>query len=798
MTTEIAETRTDVVGTRLKRVEDPRLITGAAKYIDDLKLTGMAYVAILRSPHAHARINGIDTTRAAAHPGVVAVYTGKDFEQLPALPCAWQAAGVENFVATPRVLEIDRVTFTGAGVAAVVAETRTAAEDALALIDVDWEPIETVVDPERAVAEGAPQLHEVAPRNVVMEWECGDAEATDRALAEAEVVVEQRLVNQRLLPTPMEGRGAVAEYDPATGSYTLWVTSQAPHVLRLVMTAFVLGIPETKLRCIAPQVGGAFGTKIFVYPEYVLVVALAEKTGRPVKWIESRRENYVATTHGRDHVTYLEVGAKRDGTITALKAKTYANLGGVLSTIAPGIPTTLYGRMLSGAYRIPNIHCEVTGVYTNTGMVDAYRGAGRPEATYVVERAVDLVARELDLDPVAVRRANFIPPDAFPYDPVGILAGLEYDSGEYDKTLTRAVELLGYDDFRTRQAEARQQGRYLGVGFSTYVEICGVAPSAWIGAAGQGWGAGLWESANVRVHLTGKVVVTSGSLSHGQGHETTLTQLAASELGVPVEDVTVELGDTLGTPFGYGTYGSRSAAVGAVALYQALQRVKAKARRIAAHMLEAHPDDVDFEGGRAFVKGSPATGKTIQEIAGAAALGYDLPEGEEPFLDDTSYYDPPNCTFPFGAHVAVVEVDADTGEVTVERYVAVDDCGKVINPMIVDGQVQGGIVQGVAQALWEGALYDEYGQLLTSSLMEYAVPKADFMPHIELDRTETPTNVNPLGVKGVGEAGTIASTPAVVNAVVDALAPLGIRHLDMPLTPERVWRAMQAAKNGGD
>ena len=798
MTTEIAETTTDVVGTRLKRVEDPRLITGAAKYIDDLKLPGMAYVAILRSPHAHARITGIDTNRAAALPGVVAVYTGKDFEELPALPCAWQAAGVDNFVATPRVLEIDRVTFTGAGVAAVVAETRAAAEDALALIDVDWEPLETVVDPERAVADGAPQLHEVASRNVVMDWECGDAAATDSALAEADVVVEQRLVNQRLLPTPMEGRGAVGEYDPGTGSYTLWATSQAPHVLRLVMTAFVLGIPETKLRCIAPQVGGAFGTKIFVYPEYVLVVALAEKTGRPVKWIESRRENYVATTHGRDHVTYLKVGANRDGKITALKAKTYANLGGVLSTIAPGIPTTLYGRMLSGAYRIPNIHCQVTGVYTNTGMVDAYRGAGRPEATYVVERAVDLVARELELDPVEVRRANFIPPDAFPYDPVGILAGLSYDSGEYDKTLTRALELLGYEDFRARQAEARRQGRYLGVGFSTYVEICGVAPSAWIGAAGQGWGAGLWESANVRVHLTGKVVVTTGSQSHGQGHETTLTQLAASELGVPVEDVTVELGDTLGTPFGYGSYGSRSAAVGAVALHQALQRVTAKARRIAAHMLEAHPEDVEFQGGRAFVKGSPATGKTIQEIAGAAALGYDLPDGEEPYLDDTSYYDPPNCTFPFGAHVAVVEVDADTGEVKVERYVAVDDCGNVINPMIVDGQIQGGIVQGVAQALWEGAVYDEYGQLLTSSLMEYAVPKADFMPHIELDRTETPTDVNPLGVKGVGEAGTIASTPAIVNAVVDALAPLGIRHVDMPLTPERVWRAMRAAKNGGE
>jgi carbon-monoxide dehydrogenase large subunit len=798
MTTQIEEPTTDVIGARLKRVEDPRLITGAAKYIDDLKLPGMAYVAILRSPHAHARINGIDTTRAAALPGVVAVCTGKDFEHLPALPCAWQAAGVENFVATPRVLEIDRVTFTGAGVAAVVAETRAAAEDALALIAVDWEPLETVVDPERAVAEGAPQLHDVAARNIVMEWQCGDGEATDNALAEAEVVVEQRLVNQRLLPTPMEGRGAVAEYDPGAGSYTVWMTSQCPHIMRLLMTAFVFGIPETKIRCIAPQVGGAFGTKIFLYPEYVLVAALAEKLGRPVKWIESRRENYAATTHGRDHVTYLRVGAKRDGTITALKAKTYANLGGILSTIAPGIPTTLYGRMLSGAYRIPNIHCEVTGVYTNTGMVDAYRGAGRPEATYAVERAVDLVARELDLDPVEVRRANFIPPDAFPYDPAGILAGLEYDSGDYDKTLTRALELLDYDDFRARQAEARQQGRYLGVGFSTYVEICGVAPSAWIGTVGQGWGASMWESANVRVHLTGKVVVTTGSLSHGQGHETTLTQIAASELGVPVEDVTVELGDTLGTPFGYGSYGSRSAAVGGVALYQSLQRIKAKARRIAAHMLEAHPDDVELENGRAFVKGSPATGKTIQEIAGAAALGYDLPEGEEPFLDDTSYYDPPNCTFPFGAHIAVVAVDAETGEVKVERYVAVDDVGSVINPMIVDGQLQGGIVQGVAQALSEGAVYDEHGQLLTSSLMEYAVPKADFLPRIELDRTETPTTVNPLGVKGVGEAGTIASTPAVVNAVMDALAPLRIRHVDMPLTPERVWRAMQATKNGGE
>jgi aerobic carbon-monoxide dehydrogenase large subunit len=793
MATQVEETTAGLIGARMKRVEDPGMITGTATYIDDLKLAGMAHVAILRSPYAHARIKGIDTAKAAEQPGVVAVYTGKDFEHLPPLPCAWQATGTENFVATPRALEIDRVTFTGAGVAAVVAETKIAAEDALALIEVDWEPLEVVVDAEEAVKQGAPQLHEVAEGNVVMDWHCGDAEATEKALADAEVVVEQRLVNQRLLPTPMDVRGAAATYEAATGEYTVWMTSQCPHIMRLLMTAFVFGIPETKIRCVTPRIGGGFGTKIYLYPEYVLMAALAEKLGRPVKWVESRRENYVATTHGRDHVTYLRVGAKRDGTITALDAKTYANLGGVLSTIAPGIPTTLYGRMLSGSYRIPNIHCEVLGVYTNTGMVDAYRGAGRPEATYVVERAVDLVASELGLDPVEVRRRNFIPPDAFPYDP-GILAGLKYDTGDYDKALKRALELVGYDDFRLDQEVARAEGRYLGIGFSTYVEICGAAPSAWIGTVGQGWGAAMWESANVRVHLTGKVVVTTGSMNQGQGHETTVTQVVADELGVPPEDVTVQFGDTLGTPFGYGTYASRSAAVGAVAVYHALQRIKQKARRVAAHMLEVDPDDVEFEGGKAFVKGSPATAKTIQEIAGAAALGYDLPEGDEPYLDDTYYYDPPSCTFPFGTHVAIVEIDAETGEVKLQRYVAVDDVGKVINPLIVDGQVQGGITQGVAQALWEGAAYDEDGQLLTSSMMDYAVPKADFLPRLEVDRTETPTDLNPLGVKGAGETGTIASTPAVVNAVVDALAPLGIRHLDMPLTPERVWRAMQAAR----
>lgn len=784
-----------VVGTPVKRTEDPRLITGEARYLDDIHLPGMTYAAILRSPHAHARIRSINTAKAAALPGVIGVYTGQDFADLPPLPCAWQAGGVKNNVNTPRALEIDKVTFTGAGVAVVVAENRYIAEDALHLIEVDYEVLPAVVDAVKATQPGAPQIHENAPNNIVMEWECGNQASTEQALQSADVVVRQQLVNQRLIPTPMEGRGAIAQYLPATGEYTVWMTSQAPHVMRLLMTAFIFGIPETKMRVISPQIGGGFGSKIFLYHEYVLVAALAKKVGRPVKWAESRSENYVATTHGRDHITEIEVGAKRDGTITALKVNTYANLGGVLSSIAPGIPTTLYGRMLSGAYRIPNIYCHVTGVYTNTSMVDAYRGAGRPEATYVVERAVDLVAQELGLDPVEVRRKNFVPPDAFPYDPVGILNGLKYDSGEYEKALDLALSMVDYQGFRQEQAAARQQGRYLGIGLSTYIEICGVAPSAWIGLKGEGWGAGLWESANVRVHLTGKAVVTTGSQTHGQGHETSVAQIVADELGIPMEDVIVQHSDTLGTPFGYGSYGSRSTAVGGVAVYRSLQRIKEKAKAIGAHMLEADPEDVVYENGKVYVKGSPDNAKTIQEIAGAAALAYDLPAGMEPFLDDTSYYDPPNCTYPFGTHICIVEVDPETGVVELKRYIAVDDVGKVINPMIVDGQVHGGIVQGVAQALWETALYDDNGQLVSGTMMDYALPRADLLPPFELNRTETPTPVNPLGVKGAGETGTIASTPAVVNAVVDALSPLGIKHLDMPLTPRKLWNTIHAGGN---
>ena len=790
---------TKTMGASIKRKEDPRLITGEANYLDDVQLPGMLYAAILRTPYAHAKIKSINTKKAAKQPGVVAVFTGQDFKELPALPCAWQAdAGrIKNNVNTPRVLEIDRVTHTGMGVAVVVAEDRYTAEDALNLIEVDYEPLPAVVDAEKTTFPGAPQLHENAPNNICMDWSCGDADGANKALGEAEVVVKQRLINQRLIPNPMEPRGCIAQYMPASDEYTVWMTSQTPHIMRLLMTAFVFGIPETKMRVIAPQVGGGFGTKIFLYPEYCLMVALAKKVGKPVKWMETRRENYVATTHGRDHVTDIEVGAKRDGSITALKVKTFANLGGILSTIGPGIPTTLYGRLLSGAYKIPHIYCNVIGTYTNTGMVDAYRGAGRPEATYVVERAVDLVAKELNMDPTEVRRKNFVQPSDFPYAPAdNILAGLKYDSGDYEKALNKALEMVNYKSFRKEQAEARKQGRYLGIGFSSYIEMCGAAPSAWIGVSptGQGWGAAMWESANVRVHLTGKVIVTIGTQSHGQGHETTMAQIVAEELGIPMDDVTVQLGDTLGTPFGYGTYASRSAAVGGTAVLKSAQKIKEKAKRLAAHMLEAAHEDMTYEGGKAFVKGSPDKGKTIQELAAAAALAYSLPAGMEPFLDDVTYYDPPECTYPFGTHICVVEVDKDTGEVKVLRYLSVDDVGKKINPLIVDGQIHGGIAQGVAQALWEGAVYDDNGQLTSGSLMDYAVPKAGFFPNFELGSTETPSPNNPLGVKGVGETGTIASTPAVVNAVMDALSPFGIKHLDMPLTPEKVWRAMQSAK----
>jgi carbon-monoxide dehydrogenase large subunit len=801
-------------GAAIKRKEDPRFVTGTGTYVDDVQLPGMTYAAVLRSPYAHARIRSIDISKAKGMPGVLAVWTGKDLEaDLNPLPMAWAAGGnsggevggVVNNVNSPRVLAIEDVKWTGEGVAVVIAETREQAEDAREAIDVDWEPLPAVVDTEDATADGAPQLHENAPNNVAFTWAVGNREGTDAALAAADVVVKQRIVNQRLIPNPMEARGSVGKWDKGNDEYTVWMASQTPHIQRLLLAAFVMGVPENKIRVIAPDVGGGFGQKIFCYADMAMVAwASKQLGGRPVKFTETRRENYQAGTHGRDHITYLEVGATRDGTVTGLRVKTYANMGGRLSTVGPGIPTTLYGRLLAGPYKIPNVFCEVIGTYTNTVFVDAYRGAGRPEATYVLERAMDLVADELGIDPADVRRRNFLSPDQFPYrNPSGLLkswnnAEVEIDSGNYEPALDKALAIAGYADIARAKADAESRGKHLGVGLSTYLEICGVAPSKWIGLVGEGWGAAMWESANIRIHLTGKVVLSIGTSSHGQGHETTMAQIVAQELGVPVEDVTVDHSDTFGTPFGYGTYGSRSAAVGGMAAVKAADKIKAKARILAAHMLEAAPDDVVYEEGKLFVTGSPDKAKTIQEVALAAHVGYDLPDGVEPYLDETAYYDTPNCTWPFGTHVAIVEVDKETGAVELKRYIAVDDCGVRINPMIVEGQLHGGLVQGIGQALWEGAVYDENGQLLTGSMMDYAVPRASWFPTFEMDQTVTPSPVNQMGVKGVGEAATIGSTPAVVNAVVDALSSYGIRHIDMPLTAQRVWRAMQAASNGGN
>jgi carbon-monoxide dehydrogenase large subunit len=769
-------------------------MTGSGRFLDDIKLPGMSYAAVLRSPVAHANIRSIDTSRAKAMPGVVGVFTGEDMADVNPLPCAWQAAGVDNFVNTPRLLALGAVKQVGDPIAVVVAESVYQANDALETIEVEFEELPAVTDAREAVKNGAPQLHENAAGNVVMHWTCGkDAAIVDQALAEAEVRVNQSLTNQRLIPTAIETRGSVGQYDAATADYTLWATSQAPHVHKLLVAAFILGVPEQKVRVIAPDVGGGFGSKIFMYFDYPMVLWLSKKLGRPVKYMEDRTENYLHTTHGRDHQTDVEIGATRDGKITALKVSTLANLGAYLSTVAPGIPTTLYGRMVAGCYKIPNIHVDVRGVYTNTAMVDAYRGAGRPEATYVIERVCDLVADATGLDPVEVRRRNFIQPEDFPFD-TGI-GMLPYDSGNYAPALDRALEIVGYEGLKDEQAARWQNGakKLLGIGVSSYVEVCGIAPSKWIGLGGEGWGAGLYESAMVRVYLTGKVTVTTGSLPHGQGHETSFAQLVADELGVPYEDIEVEHSDTKGAPFGFGTYGSRSLAVGGTAIHKSVAKIREKARLLAAHLLEAAVEDVIYENGKAYVKGSPEAAKTIQDIALQAHIAYDLPAGMEPGLEAITYYDPPNCTFPFGTHISVVEVDRDTGHVDLIRYVAVDDVGNVINPLIVDGQLHGGIAQGVAQAMWEGAVYADNGELVTATMNDYAVPKASMFPMYELDRTVTTTPVNPMGAKGAGEAGTIGSTPCVANAVIDALSHLGIKHLDMPYTPERVWRAMTAA-----
>src|SRR5436309_106491 len=786
-------------GKAIKRREDPRFITGRGQYVDDVKLPGMTYAAFVRSPHAHARIRRIDTSGALKHPGVVAVFTGKDMAGVNSLPCGWDLRKeknipgvVQDLAMVPHMpLTADVARHVGDPVAVVIAESQAAAVDAVDRVKVDWEPLPSVTVTDRAARSGAPQIHTGAPGNVAFKWEIGDRSATDAAFKGAATTVKKRILNQRLVANAMEPRACIARFDTATGELTLWVTSQNPHVHRLLMCAFVLGIPEHKVRVIAPDVGGGFGSKIFLYNEEVVCSWASRRLKRPVRWTASRSEAYLTDAHGRDHVTDAELALSREGKILALRVKTTANLGAYLSTFAPAVPTFLYGTLLNGVYAIGAIHVEVTGVFTNTTAVDAYRGAGRPEACYVLGRMVDAGARALNMDVADLRRKNFIPKFTGAYQ---TLVAVAYDSGNYADAFDKLLQIFDYKKFRTEQAEARKQGKLLGVGFSTYIEACSIAPSKVVGALGAG--AGLYESGRVRVHPTGMVTVYTGSHSHGQGHETTFAQLVADDLGIPMEQIEIVHGDTGSIPFGMGTYGSRSASVGGTAIQMSLDKIKEKGKRIAAHLLEASPKDIEYVNGQFQVIGVPGKAVPFGAVALTAYIPHNYPEGVEPGLEETSFYDPSNFCFPFGAHACVVEVDADTGKVKLLRYVAIDDVGNVINPMIVDGMVHGGIAQGVAQALWEGAVYDiESGQLMTGSMMDYAIPKADMLPMYETDRTVTPTPVNPLGIKGAGETGTIASTPAVMNAVVDALSGLGVDHIEvMPLTSERVWKTIQAAK----
>ena len=763
-----------LVGARVKRREDPRLIRGLSHYVDDIKLPDTLHVAILRSPYAHARIRRVETDAALKQPGVVAVVTGKEVrERVGTVPVASQNPSLR--VPEHHILAAEKVCFVGEGVAAIVATDRYTAEDALELMEVEYESLPVVSDPETALQPATPVIHSAWPDNVAFRWELKQGNLA-RAWKEAHKIVKQRLVHQRLAPVALETRGVLARYLPGEEELTVWSSTQIPHILKTQL-ALMLRVPENRVRVIAPEVGGGFGSKLNVYAEEALVAYLAMKLGRPVKWIEGRRENMKATIHGRGQVGEAEMAVKKDGTILGLSYRVIADIGAYHQLLTPGIPP-LTGLMLSGCYRIPAISIEVTGVFTNKMSTDAYRGAGRPEATYVVERMVDQAARELALDPVKMRQKNFPKPKEFPFKSA---TGLIYDSGNYQAALDKALKLVGYEKFRREQRKLRKEGRYLGIGLSTYVEICGMGPSAAMPAGG-------WESGTVRMEPTGTVTVLTGVSPHGQGQETSFAQIVADELGVEMEDIAVIHGDTAVVQSGIGTFGSRATAVGGTAVLQAAQRVKEKAREIAAHLLEADPDDLVFLNGRFQVKGVPKKWVTIQQIALEAHLAKNLPKKMEPGLAATAYFEPSNFTFPFGTHICIVEVEPENGQIHLKRYVAVDDCGRVINPLLVEGQIHGGIAQGMGQALFEEVVYDENGQLLTSSLMDYALPRAEDLPRLELARTETPTPVNPLGAKGVGEAGTIGSTPAVVNAVVDALAPFGVTHIDMPLKPEKIWR----------
>ena len=778
---------TALFGDSVKRTEDPRLITGRGKYVDDIRLTGMTHMAFVRSPYAHANIRSVDTSAAANAPGVLTVFTGADLqEQLGGLPVAWLLPDLKQPPHPP--LAYETVRYVGDAVAVVVADTAYQAADAAELVDVDYEILPAIVNAEAATKDGAPQLHSEAENNIAWDWNISGGDY-DEAIKDPDVIViKQRIINQRLIPNSMETRGVVADFDSGRGNLTLYTSTQIPHFVKLLYS-LVTGHPEQKIRVVAPDVGGGFGSKISIYAEEIVCGIVSKQLGRPVKWIESRSEAYIATTHGRDHITDVEIAGKKDGEIVGIKVDVYANIGAYLSTFAPLVPTWLFGLMLGGVYKMPNVVCRVWGVFTNTTPVDAYRGAGRPEATFLLERMVSRFAQEIGRDPIAVRRKNML---ASHKNGRAVTTGVMYDSGDYKGNLNKALEIFDYRGFRSEQRAARRAGKLLGVGISTYIEITGAAPSAV--ASSLGAQAGLWESSNVRVHPTGKITVYTGSSPHGQGHETTLAQLVSSELGVPMEDVEVLHGDTDQGPFGVGTFGSRSLSVGGAALFNSLGKIKAKTHRLAAHLLEADPKYVTFEGGSFAVEDIPDKSMTFQEVAGAAYGAANLPPGMEPGLEEISFFDPTNFTWPFGTHICVVEIDEDTGQVSLVRYVAVDDVGNVLNPMIVDGMVHGGVAQGIGQALTEQAVYTDDGQLLSGSLMDYALPSADMFPMLEVDRTVTPSPVNPLGVKGAGECGTIAASPAVMNAVIDALAHLGVKHMDMPATSEKVWRAIRDAK----
>jgi carbon-monoxide dehydrogenase large subunit len=774
------------VGQAMRRKEDPRMITGRGNYVDDLVLSGMLYMAVVRSSEAHAKITSIDTSAAKSAPGVQGVFTSEDLKLEAPLPMVWIPPGVE--VKTPETWPLAKgvVKYVGQPVAAVVGSDKYAVVDAAEQVVVEYEPLPVVVDPEKALESSSPLVHEEFGTNQSHEWSIGGGDM-DAAWADADVVMERRIVNHRTAGTPIEPRACVADF--RAGALTVHLTSQNPHLVRLFM-AGELGMSEGKIRIIAPDVGGGFGVKIMHYPEEVIAAVASRKLNRPVKWTETRSEHMSSTIHGRDQIDYVKVGAKRDGTITGLQCTAICDLGAYFETLTPFIPC-FTGFVISGCYKIPNLKFTARGVFTNKMATDATRGAGRPEATHLIEVTIDQLAAELGMDPLALRRKNFIPAEDFPAE---VAIGLVYDSGDYHGSLDKLLTHVDVDAFRREQEQARANGKYLGIGFSTWMEICGLAPSRVVGPSGVGLQGGFYESGIVRVHASGAITAYSGTAPHGQGLDTSFAQIVADRVGTTPDQVDVIHGDTGTGPFGLGSSGSRSLAVGGESLARSAIKVAEKAKLLAAHLLEAAPEDIELADDKYSVKGSPDKGLTLAELAGAAYVPENLPEGMEPGLEESTFYDPENFVFPFGAHACIVEVDAETGKVEIKRYVSVDDCGPAINPMLIEGQIHGGITHAIGQALFERIHYDEDGQLVTGTFVDYALPSAADVPSFETDRTETPSPSNSLGVKGVGEAGTIAASAAITNAVIDALRPLGVDYIDMPLSPQRIWAAIEGAK----